>query len=214
MIKSASIVLLVLILAGCAPIDRSMVLPAGLEKAVIEQGPLISLPPSDFEIGVFELVGKQSRRAAPDNVVGYDDHGVHDLKTTNPVPTLVSDAISLGLVVNGHQISKGAPVRIEGDITMFWFFAKTCRTGSSIKITLRAIEGKTGVLTHEDDYGGVHESVVDCGRSAEYMKRRADEVFKFNHEQRTEAVNEGLRKLVRQFTHDQNFVDALQARSP
>jgi hypothetical protein len=211
---SAGIVLFILILSSCAPMDRGIVLPAGLDRVVIEQGPLTNLPPSEFEIGVFELVGKQSRRAAPDNVVGYNDHGAHDLKTTKPVPTLVSDAISLGLVVNGHHISEGAPVRIESDITMFWVFATNCRTGSSIKVTLRAIDGKTGALIYEDDYGGVHESIVDCGSISKHMKGAANAVFKYSHEQRTEAINEGLRKLVRQFVYDQNLVDALKASSP
>jgi len=121
-----------------------------------------------------------------------------DITTEQPVETIVTNAISSGLLSNGHKIVESGLVRIEGSVNRFWFetdinFWSVEFTGD-VQCNLKFINTKTDQVFYESEYSGTYSLKKGGGATKTWQK----------------VMSQAVDNLIEDITFDEDLAEALQ----
>ena len=151
--KIVLILISILTLQSCG---KPTMLKVNHDDTATYNGPLKELTTLSFtKAELIDQRSNKSRIGAKKNGYGGD---VGDIITEDSVENIVSNAISTGLLKNGHTVINDGRIKITGSITNFWlemdmnFF--TVEFIGDVKCELKFIDTRTNKEIYSSEYSG------------------------------------------------------------
>lgn len=140
--------------SGCAFTQAD--LDVHFDAATARKGPLAEVPPAAFEYAA--LTDSRIDRARIGHKKNTYGQNTADIQPLKPVTEIVQEAVRLTLEANGHPTAAPAAVRVEGDVTQFWFDTQmnfwTVEFMATVESKLRFVDPSSGGLLYEGAYVG------------------------------------------------------------
>jgi hypothetical protein len=187
---------LLLLASGCAFTQADLAVQ--MDAASARRGPLTEAPPTAFAYA--PLVDSRIDRAR----IGHKKNGygqnTADIQALKPVIDIVQEAVRLTLEANGHPTSAPEAVRVEGEVSQFWFETQvnfwTIEFMATVESKLRFVDAATGSVLHEGKYIG-HYNEKSAGGYEKSWER---------------VLNLALRRMAEAIAMDDDLAEALRAR--
>ena len=145
----------VLLLQACG---KPTMLKVSHDVDLKTRGPISEVSPIIFMKAV--LTDKRADKSKIGEKKNGYGKSLGDIITENPVVTIVSNAISTGLLNNGHSVLDDGQIKIEGTVERFWFEIDTnfftVEFTGEVKAQLEFIDSKTGKTIYQASYSGNH----------------------------------------------------------
>lgn len=183
-------------LSGCAFSQAD--LDVRYDPAAARVGPLSEVPSTKFALAEFED-GRINRMR-----IGYKRNtlgmNTADVKTNLPVEQIVRDAVQATFEENGHVVGSDGAVRIEGEVTQFWFDTQTnfwtVEFMGTVACKLKLVDATSGAPVYESEYIGHYNEKSAGGYEKSWAR----------------VMNLALARLVEMISFDAKLADALKAR--
>jgi uncharacterized lipoprotein YajG len=127
-----------------------------LDPATARRGPLSEARALQLEFADFSDTRIDRER------IGYKKNGfgqnTADIQTLKPVTEVVREAVQATFEANGHAVAKGGALRVDGEVTQFWFDTQmnfwTMEFMGTVGCKLKVTNAASGALIHEGEYLG------------------------------------------------------------
>jgi hypothetical protein len=140
--------------SGCAFTQAD--LDIHFDAVSARKGPLAEVPPAAFEYAA--LTDSRIDRARIGHKKNTYGQNTADIQPRKPVTEIVQEAVRLTFEANGHPTATPAAVRVEGDVTQFWFDTQmnfwTVEFMATVESKLRFVDAASGGLLYEGAYIG------------------------------------------------------------
>ncbi len=184
----------ILMLQACG---KPTMLKVNHDASAKYKSPLMELSTIDFvKPTLKDRRSERTRIGAKKNGYGGD---IGDIVTENKVEDIVANAISTGLLKNGHKLTEDGNIKIIGSVDRFWlemdtnFF--TVEFIGDVQCTLMFIDVSSGTEVYRAEYSG------------HYAEKKAGGGKKTWQSIMSGAVN----NLIEDMVFDEDLLEALEA---
>lgn len=197
MLRSTLSLLVLALATGCAFTQAD--LDVHLDAPSARKGPLAEAPATAIEYAA--LADTRIDRAR----IGHKKNGfgqnTADVQALKPVVEIVRDALRLTFEANGHGTASPGAVRVEGEVTQFWFDTQTnfwtVEFMATVESKLKFVDVATGKPLHEGAYTGHYNEKSAGGYEKSWAR----------------VLNLALARMVETVAFDGALADALKARA-
>lgn len=192
--KQILLMCLVLLLQACAFTDVTLDIREDQEASF--KGPISSI--NQIEFSYPELVDNRDDLAR----IGWVTNGygakTADIYSSEPVTTVVSNAVKSALMSNGHSIGEVGKITISGQVKQFWFETDvnfwTVEFIGTIEASLKFTDNTSNETLYESVYNGSYSEKVGGGYKKTWQK----------------VMGKALDNLIEDIVFDTELVEALE----
>ena len=191
--KKIAFIISVLLIQACAFTDATLNVSHTPEMK--SKGPISDLSSISFSPPEVEDTRIDKER------IGWKKNGygqnTADIYTSVPVEKIVSEAVTEGLIQNGHAVVDDSQIKVEGKVDRFWFETDvnfwTVEFIGDIQSTLSFINNESGEEFYSSTYKGSYSEKVGGGLEKTW----------------TRIMSMAVDKLVEDVMFDEDLLDAI-----
>lgn len=168
--KKILLVIAILLIQACAYKDSTLKVNHDANEKF--RGPIAESAPLSFIAASISDEREDKAR------IGWKKNGfgsnTADITTEEPVETIVTNAITTGLLSNDHKVTNDGLVKVEGKVNRFWFEMDTnlwsVEFTGNVQCDLKFINTKTNSVFYTAEYSGSYSEKKGAGLKKTWQK--------------------------------------------